>query len=291
MSISRNGMHGWPSGKLGNVVSYMLRGQLVHRTIGKQGKPSLKQKVNHQSMAVTTRFLGHFKDYLNNGFELEARGTVRNQHNLAVSWNKKNALQGVFPNISIDYAKVQLSRGTLNNPDRLCMEKVSGGLQISWDPSYLSGSDSQYDDCLQLAIYFPKSRTQKLELNFSKRMSGTAFLPLAEEKLESSMEVYLFLRAANHEFVSDTVYLGNLNGTWENPTITAQREEKERNKQVEDLRAELRYEQVKEQYRAQMKLKPKDRISDKAFRSLEKEYLVLMSRYESTARTRPSKAG
>ncbi|MBB2151094.1 DUF6266 family protein [Pedobacter gandavensis] len=163
MSVSRNGMHGWPSGKLGNVVSYMLRGQLVHRTVGKQGKPSLKQKANHQSMAVVTRFLGHFKDYLGNGFELEARGTIRNQHNLAVSCNKKNALKGEYPDISIDYAKVQLSKGSLQQPRNIRLEKVEGGLQISWDPLYESGSGSQYDDCLQLAVYFPKSRTKKIE--------------------------------------------------------------------------------------------------------------------------------
>lgn len=282
MSISRSG--GWPIGKLGNVVSYMLRGQLVHRTIGKQGKPSLRQKANHQSMAVTTHFLGHFKDYLNNGFELESRGTIRNQHNLAVSFNKKNALQGEFPNITIDYAKIQLSKGTLNIPDQLCMQKVSGGLQISWDPSYLSGSGSQYDDCLQLAVYFPKSRTKKVELNFSKREAGTAFLPLAAEELERSMEVYLFLSAANHDSVSDTVYLGNLNGKGGNPEITTQREEKKKNELVGGLKAKLRYEHIKEQYKVQMKLKPNERISDKAFRNLEKEYLVLMNRYESTSR-------
>lgn len=60
MSVSRNGMHVYPSGKIGNVVSYMLRGQLIHRTIGKQGKPSRKQKANHQSMAVNHAFSRSF---------------------------------------------------------------------------------------------------------------------------------------------------------------------------------------------------------------------------------------
>ncbi|WP_316745661.1 DUF6266 family protein [Pedobacter gandavensis] len=288
MSISRNGMHGYPSGKLGNVVSYMLRGQLVHRTVGKPGKPSPKQKANHESMRVITHFLGHFKDYLNNGFELEARGTIRNQHNLAVSYNKKNALQGEYPNISVDYAKIQFSKGTLKNPEGLRMEKVEGGLQISWDPFYQSAMGSQYDDCLQLAVYFPKSRRQKIELNFSKREMGTAFLALAEEELESSMEVYLFLSAANHDSVSDTLYLGNLNGAWENQKIIA---EKGKNVETEALYENARYVQVMAQYKGQMELKPENRIPDKAFRNLETEYLVLRNRYESTSRSRQSKPG
>lgn len=275
MSVSRNGMHGWPSGKLGNMVSYMLKGQLVHRTIGKQKKPSLKQKANHQSMAVITRFLGHFKDYLNNGFELESRGTIRNQHNLAVSCNKKNALQGEYPNIRIDYAKVQLSSGSLGRPKDIRMDKVEGGLQISWDPLYGSGIGSHYDDCLQLGIYFPKSRTQKLEMNFSKRNMGTAFLPLYEEDLEAPMEVYLFLSAANHDSVSDTVYLGNVNGTFEDSNVIEEREKKEK----ADLSEAARYEKVSQQYKAQMKLKPEDRIKAKAFKSLETEFLILANRW------------
>lgn len=285
MAISRNGIHGWPSGKLGRVVYYLLRGQPVQRSIGKLGKPSLKQKANHESMAVITRFLGRFKDYLNNGFELEARGTIRNQHNLAVSYNKKNALKGEYPNLSIDYAKVQLSRGSLTNPENVRMEKVEGGLQISWDPLNALNKfekGEQYDDCLQLAVYFPK-RMSQVELNFSKRGNGTAFLSLNEDELESSMEVYLFLSAANHTSVSDTLYLGNLNGSLEQP--------KRQGKEEEDLGANLRFEQIKEQYNVQMKLNPEDRLSGKAFRSLEKEYLVLMNRYESRSGSRQMKPG
>ncbi|WP_316842711.1 DUF6266 family protein [Pedobacter gandavensis] len=274
MAISKNGPHSWSSGKLGYIVSYMLRGQFVQRTIGKPGKPSLKQKANHQAMAVTTRFLNHLNEFINNGFELEAAGTIRNQHNLAVSYIKKNALQGEYPNISIDYAKVQLSKGSLAIPKDLRMEKVGGGLQISWDPLRYDGEGAQYDDCLQLAVCFSEKGKKKIELNFSKRELGTAFLALAPEELERSMEVYLFLRAANHDSVSDTVYLGNLNGSYENPKVTEIREKE----QAEDLKLKLRFELVSVQYKAQLKLKPEKRMGAKAFRNLEKEYLVLLDR-------------
>lgn len=277
MAIAKNGPHGWSSGKLGNVVSYMLRGQLVQRTIGKPGKPSLKQQANHQAMAVTTRFLSHLSEFVNNGFDLEARGTIRNQHNMAVSYIKKNALQGEYPNISIDYAKVQLSKGRLAIPKDLRMEKVAGGIQISWAPNHYLGEGAQYDDCLQLAVCFPEKGKKKVELNFSKRELGTAFLPLEPEELERSMEVYLFLRAANHDSVSDTVYLGNLNGSYESPAITEIRE----NQQAKALMFKSRFEQVKEQYKSQLKLKPEERMAKKPFRNLEKEYLVLMARWSS----------
>lgn len=288
MAISKKGLHGWSTGKLGNIVSYMLRGQLVQRTIGKPGKPSLKQKANHQAMAVTTRFLNNLQDYLNNGFDLEARGTIRNQHNLAVSYIKKNALRGEYPNISIDYSKVQLSTGSLAIPKDLRMEKVAGGLQISWDPQRFYGGGAQYDDCLQLAVCFQEKGKKKVELNFSKRELGTAFLPLEPEELERSMEVYLFLRAANHDSVSDTVYLGNLNGSYENLKITERNEKEE----TEELKLKIRFKKISEQYKAQMKRKPEERCSAKAFRNLEKEYLVLVDEIRSiNNRSRQTKPG
>ncbi|WP_316822191.1 DUF6266 family protein [Pedobacter gandavensis] len=271
MAVLKKGPHGWSTGKLGDVVSYMLRGQYVQRTIGKPGKPSLKQQENHQKMAVTTHFLRNLKDYLNNGFDLEARGTVRNQHNLAVSHIKKNALKGTYPNISIDYAKVQLSKGNLAIPKDLRMEKKEGGLQISWNSLKYDGEGAQYDDCLQLAICFPKTGRKKLELNFSKREQGTAFLELQPEQLEQSMEVYLFLRASNHDSVSDTIYLGNLNGSYENPKIKALKEKEE----PEELKLKSRLEQISAKYHAQLKLDRRERMPDKSFRSLEKEYQVL----------------
>lgn len=276
MAISKNGLHGWPTGKLGNIVSYMLRGQYVQRTIGKPGKPSLKQQANHQAMAVTTRFLRHLNDYLNNGFELEAEGTIRNQHNLAVSYIKKNALQGEFPNLSIDYAKVQLSKGSLAIPKDIRMVKLETGLQVSWNPLQYDGEGAQYDDCLQLAICFPESGRKKIELNFSKRELGSAFLALEPEQLTQSMEVYLFLRTANHDAVSDTIYLGNLNGSYENPKV---KEIKEKAAAAE-LKLKTRFEQICKQYQEQMKLNPERRMARKAFRSLEKEYLVLLSKGE-----------
>ncbi|MBC8985562.1 hypothetical protein H9X96_07215 [Pedobacter sp. N36a] len=277
MAIGKNGLHGWPSGKIGRIVYYELNGQPVMRSIGKAGKPSLKQQANHQAMAVTTRFLSHLKDFINNGFELETRGTIRNQHNLAVSQIKKNALKGAYPNINIDYEKVELSKGTLIKPKDLQMEKIAEGLQISWDSAYSYGTGAQYDDTLQLAVCFPATGKKTIELNFAKRKDGTAFLPLSEEELLQPMEVYLFLRAANHDSVSDTVYLGNLNGTYEDPKITEFKEKK----RGLDLQFNLRYEQITTQYEAQMKLKPAERLSGKVFRNLETEYLVLQDQWRS----------
>lgn len=108
MAILSNSAFGHPNGKIGGMVYYMLKGQAVCRMIGEQGKPSIKQKANYQAMEVTMRLVKPMKEFIRNSFELEARGTVKNPHNLAVSYNKKQALQGEYPNIRVDYSKVVL---------------------------------------------------------------------------------------------------------------------------------------------------------------------------------------
>ncbi|MBB2151095.1 hypothetical protein [Pedobacter gandavensis] len=113
-----------------------------------------------------------------------------------------------------------------------------------------------------------------------------AFLPLNEEQLEASMEVYLFLSAANHDAVSDTIYLGNVNGTFENPKLSAEGK-KAKKAVMGDLSEKARYEKLSIQYKVQMELKSEERIKPKAFKSLEREFLVL----ENRRRGRETKGG
>jgi hypothetical protein len=92
---------------------------------------SRDQLANYQSMAVTMRLLKNMTAFINSSFEIEARGTVKNQHNLATSYNKKQALKGEYPNISVDYSKVVLSYGDLEIAQDLKMVKTDTGIQIS----------------------------------------------------------------------------------------------------------------------------------------------------------------
>lgn len=151
MALSPHGPHGPLIGKVGNLVSYILNGQVVTRMVGrKRTKHSKSQLANYQSMAVTMRLLRNMTDFINSSFEIEAKGTVKNQHNLATSYNKKQALKGEYPNISVDYSKVVLSYGKLEIAQNLKMEKTNTGLQISWDTQ-----GGQPNDMVMILIHQP----------------------------------------------------------------------------------------------------------------------------------------
>lgn len=269
MALSPYGPHGPLIGKVGNLVSYILNGQAVTRTIGhKRTRHSKDQLANYQSMAVTMRLLKNMTTFINSSFEIEARGTVKNQHNLATSYNKKQALQGEYPNISVDYSKVVLSYGDLEIAQNLKMVKTDTGLQISWDTQ-----DGLAHDMVMILVHHPVDGQSRNYINACRRDAGSHLIPFVEEeKLHEQMEVYICFKSADGKRISNSVYLGNLNGAQETE------EEKQEKRKYDALKA--RFEQVSANYLWMQQLDRGLHTSTKAFRTLEKEYEVLKNRLD-----------
>ncbi|SHG03108.1 DUF6266 family protein [Pedobacter caeni] len=263
MALSPYGPHGPLIGKVGKLVSYVLKGRVVTRSLGpKRTKHSKKQLANYQAMAVTMRLLSNMTTFINSSFEIEARGTFKNQHNLATSYNKKQALKGEYPNISVDYSKVVLSYGRLKVAENLKMVKTGTGLQISWDTR-----GGQVNDMAMILVHHPVDAESGDHLNACRRDAGTHFIPLDEERLKQQLEVYICFKSADGKQISNSVYLGNLNGETDSPEV-----QKEKEKYVV---LKKRFDQVSAEYFRMMELRLTASIDNKAFRTLEKEYKVL----------------
>ena len=268
MAILSNSAFGHPNGKIGGMVYYMLKGQAVCRMIGEQGKPSINQLANYQAMQVTMRLVKPMKEFIRNSFELEARGTVKNAHNLAVSYNKKQALQGEYPNISVDYSKVVLSYGELPGARDFSISKTETGLIVSWNPeSYTGGYDG--DDILMIQLCFPLIKMGKSLLNASRRDAGSVSITLDEQRqIEGPIEAYACFKSADGKQVSNSIYLGNINGTVKSA--------EEQNAQKKYTVLKTRFDQVETDYLTRKKqIELGLKRSNKAFRNLETEYLSL----------------
>lgn len=268
MAVSPYGPHGPVIGKIGNLVSYILNGQVVTRTIGhKSNKHSKDQLANYQSMAVTMNLLSPMLPFINSSFEIEARGTVKNQHNLATSYNKKQALTGEYPNIKVDYSKVVLSYGDLPIAENLKMVKTDTGLQFSWDTE-----DGLAHDMVMILVCHPHRAQVTSSINACRRDAGTYFAKLSEEDLDQQLEAYICFKSANGKQISNSVYLGNFNGAAKNE------QEKQEEKKYELIKA--RFDQVSADYLSMQELDRGKHTSTKAFRTLEKEYQVLKQKLE-----------
>ncbi|WP_222536726.1 DUF6266 family protein [Pedobacter polysacchareus] len=270
MAIAANGPHGHFIGKIGNLVYYMLNGQPVVRLIGKKGKSSKLQLANYQSMAVTMKLLNRMGSFIKLGYGLQANGTVCNAHNLATSYHKKHALKGEYPNISVDYSKVKLSQGVMPETKNLAIKKVAAGLEITWDAAH--GNELQHNDSVMVMICCPETGKDQEYLNVARRSEGKCFIPMQEEALNQQIEPYISFISADGERVSDSVYLGNLNGLGH---TEAEKQEQKKYQQVKE-----RFDQVSGSYLRQLKENYNTPPGTKAFKVLEKEYKVLKEKLD-----------
>lgn len=272
MGKALNGPYGHLQGKVGTLVHYMLKGQPVVRIVGAPPKKrSQKQKANQQAMSLIMDLLRPALRFINTGFELQARDTVWNPHNLAVSYNKKHALQGEYPNISVDYSKVMVSKGELPQAKNLKMEQEKNGLRISWDPQTQNKGDYA-DDMVMVLVLHPATGQAYCLLNVGQRGAGSCFVELEDNKATAQTEVYLCFRSSSGKKISDSVYLGNLNGVTESKEKPHQKARRQK--------LESRFKAVSANYYKQIANNNGVKPKAKAFHSLEAEYHMLKSRLE-----------
>ena len=204
-----NGILGTVIGSTGNVTAYMLNGENVTRVKARKITHfSIKQLANQQGMLVVNEFFRFMGDFLKVGFDLAAKGTTKNYHNIATSYNKKNALKGEYPNIEIDYQKVMLSMGDLLEAQNPLTEIVSGGLKFSWD---LPGANSQAgQDQAMILAYGTISKQVQSILYGSKRIEGEAILQLSSKMQKEPVETYISFISADRQSVSNSIYTGRI---------------------------------------------------------------------------------
>ena len=217
MAIIRNGIFGPVSGKLGGTVVYELNNRTVVRVVGKNTTPpSFRQLVNRNEMRVVNAFLKHLLTFIKIGFAQEAKARNMYPHNVAVSYIKKHALTGVYPNVEVDFEKVVLSSGNLPGLGEPNVLLTAEGLKFSWDPQSWMGWVRCNDQAILLA-YFPDVdpnkgvRNSYYTLDGAKRIMGGDFLPIPAELLQERMEVYISVLSHDRKILGTSMYLGRIN--------------------------------------------------------------------------------
>jgi hypothetical protein len=211
MGIIRNGFAGTISGKMGNVVFYTLNGKQVARTIGKMTKsPSLAQLKNRQEMGVVVGFIKLLAAFIAVGFKLKAKGTNKSPVNMAVAYNKKQALQGTYPNIEIAYDKVLVTQGTMWDAEEASVEITPAGLDFSWScPNNFTWPRT--NDQVMILVYFPAIKKVVYILSGVNRLQCATSLALQSNLLDQYMEVYISFIAENRRSIANSTYLGSFN--------------------------------------------------------------------------------
>lgn len=212
MGILKHGPFGMATGKIQNMVSYDLNGKNVFRRIGRtKKKPTVKQLAVRQKMAVVIKFLKHLGPLIEFGFKAQAITARKSEHNMATSYNTKNATVGEYPEIVMDYSKAMVSQGDLMRPIDPQVELLQGKLRFSWQNQPDLDYTNKKDQVMMLA-YFPESHDISADVYGALRTAGEDFLPIDNKLQQAWMEVYMAFVSSDRETASDTIYLGTING-------------------------------------------------------------------------------
>ncbi|MEJ7560819.1 MAG: DUF6266 family protein [Pedobacter sp.] len=204
------GPFGATTGKIGNIVSYVLKGETVFRRVGKtKKKRSAGQAASRQRFKLVNDLLHHITGFINLGFLFKMEGTPLNQHNIATSLNMRNAIKGSYPNFEIDYRKVVVSEGKLlaaNSPTAIVTQH---NVTINWD--YVEERDFSFrNDRAMVLLIYPLKQSSIYYLSAAERSAGTQVFTIAADETNESPEIYISFLAEDRLSVSNSTWISYL---------------------------------------------------------------------------------
>lgn len=205
-------------GKIGPLIGYMRRGQLVTRALP---HPSHKaatenQLISRKQFAMSMHFVKPINDFVSFSFHQETKGTTRIPQNAATSYFRKRAIQGNYPDYWIDFSKVLVSKGDLPLPVNPSVELSGSELIFKWEKDPEIGYE-RCDDQIMLMAYFPDSKHANFIVGGARRTAEMEVLtiypyltPVAEYPKDTAVETYIAFISNDRQRVSDSIYLGRL---------------------------------------------------------------------------------
>jgi hypothetical protein len=207
MAKLSQGINGPFSGKVGAVVGYTWKGIAVMRgRPSPRTKPFTPKELNHQAkFRLMNRFLIPANGLLNETFAHLAIGM--SAFNKAFSYNVKNAITGLHPNLTIDYGMVLISRGDLPKAESPAVRSPSPGiLQFTWNDNSGKGKARDSDKAF-VAVFEETSGQWSFQLDIATRNQEKCEINL--EKF-SAKPVYGFIGflSADRKDASDSQFVG-----------------------------------------------------------------------------------
>ena len=197
-------------GKIGNIVGYYDKGQYVLRTLPEKVRNPRTEAQMEQRLKVKTAmsFLHVFSGWLKTGYK-EYAGNGRTGFNLAMSQVLKEGIGGTYPNYTITYADVKVSRGSLC-PLRDAAFSISAadGAVWIWRNNSVTDDSCAGDDVVMTLVYNADKCEACYEKEAGAREDERAAMVLPTSWTGDTIEVWASVISADGKRVSDSVYLG-----------------------------------------------------------------------------------
>jgi len=210
--------NGLLSGRVGNLVYFVINGKQYVRTWAKPSDPGTPaQRRQRAKMRTCAKFFSPLKNVIRIGYQGGSKDLE--QFNECTRYHMENAMEDVTESGSTDFTfrvipqKVKLSRGHIPWPEVISCERTGRELSLTWDPD-LGIQSNQRNDSLVVVGYIP-GKKPFVDFHSGTRAAGAATVILPND-FSSPAYVWGFYLSVSRSSrgdkwnVSDSVYLGNL---------------------------------------------------------------------------------
>lgn len=211
MARLSSGILGPIHGKLGSVVGAVWKKTAYVRSMPtetKEGKrATIAQRACREKFKFVQQWLTPFYPYVTVGFRNYAKD--KTEINAAFSKNYRQATLGVYPDLSMDYTQVVLSRGSLPRLYAVQQQLTAPDLlSLTWQQN--RNDDSSYDDQVMLIVYCRELKMVDGFIGGHSRTDLQCDFRLNPKLIGKSLDVYVSVISLNGKRVADSEYLGRL---------------------------------------------------------------------------------
>jgi hypothetical protein len=209
MGKIKQGILGGFSGKVGSVVGSSWKGisYMRGKAVSIKNPRTLQQMMHRNKFAAALSVLQPITAFIRVGFKRYAY--KKSEFNAAMSYTLKNAITGTYPDYTIDFSKLLVSRGSLTGANNATAAPVAGKIKLTWEDNTGIGEAQPTDKALAVAIN-PAKGEAAYTTDGAQRATGLENLIVSPYWAGDEVEVYLAFITENGKDVATSVYLGSV---------------------------------------------------------------------------------
>ncbi|MES3016424.1 MAG: DUF6266 family protein [Bacteroidota bacterium] len=193
------------SGKVGNAIGSNWRGIKYMRGLSSKRTKGASplQLAQYAKFALAAAQLSIIKDVLSLGFNDKKLNKISG-YNAAVKAFLSEAIVGDYPNFSVDYPKIRMSKGSLLHADISIVPETTA-IDLSW-PLELNEFNSFINDKMIFIIYNQTRNAYSLNTAHTRGSAGVS-IPFPG-RLNDVLHIWSFCVKGDGKTVSSSQYVG-----------------------------------------------------------------------------------
>ncbi len=159
-----------------------------------------------QRFKLAAEFLGPVRKLIHRGFATKQKG--KTAFGRAMTHVMLRAVEGDYPDQTVNPARARLSKGVLYNPLQISIMRTGQTVQVDYSTGGPNGFNQAWDDRVLVCAYHPELRVAGINDEQALREDGSLTLQLPSLLQNKLVHFYLMVHSRDGKRWSNSKYLG-----------------------------------------------------------------------------------